>query len=184
MNSHAQVHIDVFNDAGVDFQTVSEGRREATRILGAAKVKLTWSDCRLDACTAGGQSCAEGEHCLQLRLFAAESESAWRVAPDVVAFALTAPAPQFGFFMAVFARRVEDRARLDGISKGRLLGHVIAHETGHLLLGAGAHSKAGVMKFPWTKGDIDKMQTGSLLFLPREVALIRTNIGARLLARR
>lgn len=55
---------------------------------------------------------------------------------------------------------------------GVLLGHVMAHEIGHVLEGADRHSPEGVMKARWEKPDLQKMLTGRLPFDPTDAALI------------
>ena len=43
-----------------------------------------------------------------------------------------------------------------------ILGYVIAHEVGHLLLGSNSHSGSGIMQGQWERGQIRKAMTGTL----------------------
>ncbi len=54
-----------------------------------------------------------------------------------------------GWLATVFADRIERAATRTGIDPGTLLGRVMAHEVGHLLLGIGYHAAAGVMRAEW-----------------------------------
>lgn len=63
-------------------------------------------------------------------------------------------------------------------SEGLILGHVIAHEIGHLLLPLGAHSAAGIMSPRIDKGDFRKALGGNLLFSQEQSELMRTAISA------
>jgi hypothetical protein len=45
----------------------------------------------------------------------------------------------------VFYHRVQELSNNNGLSEPVVLGHIIAHELGHLLLGEGAHSDKGIM---------------------------------------
>ena len=49
----------------------------------------------------------------------------------------------------IFYDRILDHARLTGSNVARLLGAVIAHEVGHLLLPAFSHSPTGIMRAHW-----------------------------------
>jgi hypothetical protein len=62
-------------------------------------------------------------------------------------------------------------------SEGLILGHVIAHEIGHLLLPHGAHTAAGIMSPQIDNGDFRKAVDGNLVFSPEQSELMRTAIG-------
>ena len=68
------------------------------------------------------------------------------------------------------------------VSGGVGLGHVIAHELGHLLLGTGQHSAGGVMQGNW-RGKQIVLATQRLLQLgPGERVRILHNMQLRTLA--
>jgi hypothetical protein len=54
-----------------------------------------------------------------------------------------------GWLATVFSDRIDGAAARVGADSGTLLGLVIAHEVGHLLLGAGYHGWSGVMQADW-----------------------------------
>ena len=54
-----------------------------------------------------------------------------------------------GWLATVFSDRIDRAATRVGVETGTLLGRVIAHEVGHLLLGSGYHGEAGVMRAEW-----------------------------------
>jgi hypothetical protein len=76
--------------------------------------------------------------------------------------------------------RVLELARNGSVSVGLALGHVIAHELGHLLLQRATHSAAGLMRATL---DLRLAQQGRLLFSAPEARAIRAAI-ARDAARR
>ena len=51
-----------------------------------------------------------------------------------------------------------------GLMWAKVLGIVMAHEIGHLLLGFGAHSSAGIMSGRWGKFEMDLVAAGLLGF--------------------
>ena len=63
-------------------------------------------------------------------------------------------------------------------SESLILGHVIAHEIGHLLLPRGAHSVAGIMSPQMDDGDFREALDGKLLFSLDQSELMRTAIGS------
>ncbi len=60
-----------------------------------------------------------------------------------------------------------------------ILGCVIAHEVGHLLLGSNSHSGSGIMQGHWERGQIRKAMTGNLPFTPEQVKPIQASTFAR-----
>ena len=54
-----------------------------------------------------------------------------------------------------------------------LLGHVMAHELGHVLEGVDRHSQTGIMKAHWTRDDYDDMMQHPLVLAPEDVRMIR-----------
>ena len=54
-----------------------------------------------------------------------------------------------GWLATVFADRIGQAASRVGVEPGTLLGRVMAHEVGHLLLGSHYHGEAGLMLAEW-----------------------------------
>jgi hypothetical protein len=63
-----------------------------------------------------------------------------------------------------------------------ILGCVIAHEVGHLLLGTNSHSGSGVMQQRWERRQIRQAMTGTLLFTPEQAKLIQAEMQKRMAA--
>jgi hypothetical protein len=80
-----------------------------------------------------------------------------------------------------FYERIEDSATLLGLDPGLLLGHVIAHELGHLLLPYDSHSQSGLMRAGWDKAQASNAVMGILKFNPGESGLVRRSV-ARIVA--
>jgi hypothetical protein len=103
--------------------------------------------------------------------------------PNAFGFALPAPGGRLSTSSYVFLRRVteasaESRRRSQQISAHTLLGYVIAHELGHLLLGPGKHSRSGVMKARWEVSDFPEMERGAVSFDSRQVGQFRNRLQA------
>jgi len=69
------------------------------------------------------------------------------------------------------------------LSAGRefavVLGRVIAHELGHLLIGKNARSAAGIIHTPWRVRDLEPAREAAMSFLPGEAKRIREQVLSR-----
>jgi hypothetical protein len=171
-----QIRVNVYNDAAVSDHTLAFAQKEASRILKDAGVTLSW--CRR---VIPGEPCASpGPATIQVRLYPRGGELNYNVSPNSLAVAVTSPAPEFGSFVGVFNERVRNGRTVHGY--GLMLGHVIAHELGHLLLERSAHSRNGLMKASWDNPQRNLIAIGRLLFDRIEAREIQTNVRARLAA--
>jgi hypothetical protein len=59
------------------------------------------------------------------------------------------------------------------VGLARVLGHVMAHELGHLLLGSNAHSRQGIMCPNWHAGELRLASMGGLLFSEEQGRFMR-----------
>lgn len=75
---------------------------------------------------------------------------------------------------SVLVQRVEYVANDSGLDFANLLGHVMAHEMGHLLLPPNSHSAAGLMAATM---DLYLVEHGGLSFDPRQAVTIRARIA-------
>jgi hypothetical protein len=96
--------------------------------------------------------------------------------PGALAYAL----PYEGTHIVVFYDRVKNKPG----SVACVLGHVVAHEIGHILQGVEHHSESGVMKAHWTGVDCREMTWRPLHFTPEDVLLINRGLEVREAGRR
>src|SRR5687767_11275528 len=78
----------------------------------------------------------------------------------------------------IFYPRVRAYSAELGMHASQLLGHVMAHEMGHLLLPYGAHALAGLMRPEWDRSQVKSAAAGLLTFTPDQAALIRNRLRA------
>src|SRR6516165_4992254 len=57
-----------------------------------------------------------------------------------------------------------------------VLGHAMAHELGHLLLGTNSHSPSGLMRAHWTGEDLTNASKGNLRFSQEQCLRIRSRL--------
>jgi hypothetical protein len=79
----------------------------------------------------------------------------------------------------VFLNRVEQQTSIGEITTDEVLGHAMAHEIGHLLLGEDSHSKSGIMVAKWLGQDLHRMSKGDLRFTEEEVKKIQAEVQRR-----
>ena len=80
----------------------------------------------------------------------------------------------------MFYHRVQEIAEAGLASQPQILGHALAHEIGHLLLGSNSHSPTGLMRAHWGQSDLKKASLELLRFSRDEVGRIRDAVSARM----
>src|SRR5262249_17227074 len=87
----------------------------------------------------------------------------------------------------VFVERVAQQADVvshkssltEKTANGLILGHVIAHEAGHLMLPHGSHAPRGIMQARLGMDSVQQATRGNLLFTPDQSKQIRTVLLGR-----
>jgi hypothetical protein len=83
-------------------------------------------------------------------------------------------------YASVFYHRVQKIAKARLAAPPQILGHALAHEIGHLLLGSNSHSPKGIMRADWGEGDLKKAMLELLRFSRDEAGRIRAAVSARM----
>jgi hypothetical protein len=86
------------------------------------------------------------------------------VSNEPLGFAQQCPDSEPGCVANIFYAKIDEVAWRAGGRSARILGHTMAHELGHLLLGANAHSPSGIMRGDWSPEDLMFMRSGELTF--------------------
>ena len=183
------VAIRVYDLAGVSPHALSQATEEAARILASAGVQAVWQPGPADASEAHECDLEARPHAtlsqrpdfrdhLILRLVRNFPE---RSLPGALGYSL--PDARFGVHATVFYDRVEWVSRTGDVSLSTMLGHAIAHEIGHVLLGTTDHSPLGIMKARWGKADYRQAGMGLMAFTPNERDAIRKRAALQFSAR-
>jgi hypothetical protein len=126
----------------------------ASKIFSQMGVRLDWRHWR---------GCPPGALRIKLTLHTPES-----LMPAAMAYAH----PYDGTDIRVFYDRVSDPHAFPKDVVPKILGHVLAHEIGHVLQGISRHSDTGVMKANWTPADFAAMTLEPLRFTAEDARLI------------
>jgi hypothetical protein len=81
-----------------------------------------------------------------------------------------------GAYGNVFYDSVERLDRDWHVGLTRVLGHVMAHELGHLLLGSNAHSRQGIVCPRWHEDELRLASMGALLFSEEQAQFMRERL--------
>jgi hypothetical protein len=85
----------------------------------------------------------------------------------------------YGFMVDTYYGAIRDLTTLFPFAgSDQLLGYTIAHELGHLLIGAG-HRPSGIMRASWGKPELEALNHRRLKFNDWERAAITQKLGAR-----
>jgi hypothetical protein len=131
--------LQVDNYARLPSDVLAQAEREAARVYEAAGVRVAWIHGDDEATREAG-----GRHLVVLLLNTEMMHRKIgndRIDADVLGTASRATGRAF-----VFTQRVIERALSSGHEAAQLIGRVMAHEIGHLLLHQGGHSQSGIMR--------------------------------------
>jgi hypothetical protein len=83
-----------------------------------------------------------------------------------------------GCYSDVFYDRATELQSAWNVDLSDILGNVMAHELGHLLLGSNAHASAGIMQARWKDEELNRMVRGNLLFTAEQANNMRAKLTA------
>ena len=162
--------VSVFNDAGVPPGVLHAAEARAETVLDGAGIALTWLDCGTPGNWVrdiGCRNIAFPSH-LSVRL---ARNGRYRTG-DVFGESFLDD-KGMGNYASVYIEPLAASKALEVVSEGDLLGYVVVHELGHLLLGLDSHSAEGVMRGKWDFAALQQAAHGALFFSVSEAARMR-----------
>jgi hypothetical protein len=171
------VRLMYYNYARVPISVRVEGLQTTTRIFNSAGIQFTACETQPD--WKEPQSGHDLAPVLYLRIL--PDSMANRLEPRFEAIGSAySTDDNSGKIANVFYDRLQGLPTSASCSRGTILGHVIAHELGHLLLGRKNHSSSGIMSANWQRDkQIIQLRAGALLFSSEEAKHLRKNILER-----
>jgi len=172
----AGLTVSAFNDAGVRPSVLLTARARAEAVFAEAGIALTWLDCGTPghwaAASRGCTALAYPSH-LSLRL----AQDGTHRSKDTFGESFLDDRGQ-GDYASIYMTALDSSPALKVLSEGELLGYVVVHELGHLLLGKDSHSQEGVMRPVWQFEDLRQAARGELRFTPDQVERMRAACAA------
>lgn len=181
-SENARITISVYNDTEVPVDVLERAENEASHVFRQAGIKVTWLNCRIPAPNEeASRACREAifpEH-LHLRIV----PRSLGLKGETMGISFQADDGS-GCYADLFYEPMEQLHQSDQTDVATLLGHVAAHEIGHLLLGKNSHSSAGIMHAHWTAEDLAKEKVGGLVFLENESLRMKARLATAMQASR
>ena len=128
--------------AHLDPVVLTGSKEVTTAIFRKADVETVWLDCTVNQ-TDCGQETERPQ--FRLRILASPMDKD-TVSDNALGFAMPCHENDLECIFFIFYSRITDLAAIYGIGPDRILGHVMAHEIGHTLLGPDAHAVSGIMQ--------------------------------------
>jgi hypothetical protein len=172
-----QVRIAIRNDARIPETVLAQAVQEASRIFRQAGVDTVWIVCHSpNAGTSTQPDCLSAGDLTHLSLRIVPWSSPLGDSTFGIAFLSEGGV---GVYSDVFYPLVEKLHSDFGTGLSRVLGHVMAHEIGHLLLGLRSHSALGVMQSHWQEEALRRIGMGTLLFTAEQARSMRERLLAK-----
>jgi hypothetical protein len=151
---------------------------EAGRIFDKAGVRVRWIECLSGEKRNPDCDTAPARRDIRLRVLPGKGG---RQFDDALGYALALKQGDGVYANALFGAVTEVR-RGTLVSTAQVLGHVIAHEIGHLLLGTVSHSRTGLMSAKWEHDELLSIGRREMGFSDEQTRRIRSAARARMLA--
>ena len=151
----------VYDYVPIDRALLERAEKVTDAIFEEADVEITWMDCTpLRGEFLPHETCASdmGASDLVLRFFPRRMAMKLATPNEPLGFAQQCPETEPACELTVFYFRVDELAA-EGHRAELLLGHVIAHEVAHVLIGPG-HSEDGIMRREWSREELRRMSLG------------------------
>jgi hypothetical protein len=165
----AQITLRLYDYTGLDVAARLDTQREAGAALRQAGIDVQWRNCPSGICENADESAGY----LLVALLPEKMSQKSAARPRQMGLAIAPDQAR------VFVRRVMDLARAEGVSWTRLLGMLVAHEIGHLLLGSSSHFPGGIMRGEWRSLEIRQALMGTLIFTPEQAARMQDDVRRR-----
>jgi hypothetical protein len=170
------IRVRVNDYAQVSPATLSGAEREAARIIGKAGLRTDWLNCAAKSTLEVSQDpCREPLQPMDIVLRLIPQPQNNKCDDSVFGFAVVP------ILASVYVNYAVERAKRDNaeFEIPMVLGNVIAHEIGHLLLGLNSHSGSGIMQKRWQRNHVRQAVTGNLLFTEEQGRMMVTEIQKR-----
>ena len=171
----SQVIVSVHNDAHAPVDTLASAETTASRIFREAGLNVAWMNCIRVGNHGPASSCTKAAYPTYLHI-------------RIVARARNLPGATFGIaylsvdgigcYSSVFLEPIAHLHAISGQGVAPVLGHVMAHEIAHLLLGTNSHAADGIMRAQWQREELLSASKGELLFTPGQSQVMRQRLSS------
>lgn len=177
--------VGIYNFAEAPHATLARAQERAAEIFGRVGINLRWVNCSVSG-PARSEEIEKLRACQQVLDFRGVF---LRIIPEQMATGLRVHDTALGVAIppdvaVVLYQRTQDLAGHIGLEVHAVLGPIIAHELGHLLLGTDPHSANGIMGLELRPNDFRPADSRTTLtFAPRQAQILRARLRKRILLR-
>jgi hypothetical protein len=184
-DSHAAVTVQIHDYVHVKSASMSKAREIVTRVYKNIGVGIEWlevlqQDTGRTNSAPGEEGRKERTHLpiaqLTINILTSSMASRAGVAGDVVGYVAVPPEGGMGRIGYVVYEKIKEVAAGGPASQAEILGVIIAHDIGRLILGAGSGTGSGVMNRHWDRHDLERVNPLALQFTPPEIARLRATL--------
>ena len=171
-----RLQVSLFNDAGVDPATLAEAESRASAIFSHSGIAVDWLVCSaanpndFSPAVTPCSTLSWPFH-LSIRI----RPSAISISADTFGQAFLSAAGE-GVYSNVYFHNISRGGHSADLPEAELLGCVLAHELGHLLLGTNSHSPSGLMQPRWDSATLSAAARSGLFFTSAQTALLRSRL--------
>jgi len=155
----------VFNFRQVAHEVLANAENEAGSIFERSGVHVTWRDC-----PTGSDPCRKGSGCVLFLAIVAGPVQNTKL--DTIS-GTADPSVHLASVHYDYLPH-QPGGHQNSSDMATVLGGVIAHELGHLLLGAHGHSVTGIMRGTWDFEQTQRALMSQLSFLPEETEILQS----------
>jgi hypothetical protein len=165
-----QVTVSIHNDADTPHGVLLQAESVASRIFRQSGLEIRWLNCPLPQ-VVSECAIADFPRHLQLRI-ASHSLNLNEFTMGISYLS----ADGIGCYSDLFYDRALQIHQASQVNVATILGHGLAHEIGHLLLGTNSHAPTGIMRGRWEAADLASASKGRLLFSTLESREMRNKL--------
>lgn len=174
----AQLRVSVLNSSPISRRTIQRAEGVASGVLRDAGVEVIWLNCPQDAMQEASLGrCSEASFPWHLHLGILPVSRDLKSSTVGISFSSENGE---GCYADLFWQPIKQLQEQTDISPSVILGHSLAHELGHLLLGTDSHSRQGLMRAHWTGEDLAKASKGNLRFSQEESLRIMNRLAQKI----
>jgi hypothetical protein len=171
----------IYNYAQIPPPMLKEATRGAAAIFDAAGLTSQWRICTIRQNPSGREDPAcegsPGTYEFSLRINQGPDATAPQRSSEVLGYAVILE--RRGIVATVHSGRVLALASRSGVDPVALMGRVMAHEVGHLLLGTNEHAARGLMRAAWKLNVWSMSEHSDWTFSEDEVSRMRQSATPR-----
>ncbi len=180
------VTVYLYDYSGLSRETIARAEREASRIYRHSNLEVSWIRCPTpDGKETGLNPCRPADQApvISLSILPAGMEGRMRESAGLAGRGLVSGIA-VGGHAYVFQQRVVEACGNGKYPQDVVLGHLMAHELGHVLLGENSHSPLGLMSAKLSPRDLRLALDGMLFFDSNQAVRMKDRLSRQRVAER